>query len=107
MPEVHAVERDLGTAALDEPPHVLDHALGTHAAAGPPRLRHDAETAAVLAAVLDLHERTRPTERGRGRARGRGEARELGERHRRRGTHVADLDACRSARRLQYGLEQS
>ena len=56
MAEVHAGEDDLRIAGGDETLDLLDHDLDRLAPAPAPGEGHDAEAAAVLAAVLDLHE---------------------------------------------------
>ncbi len=57
--DVHPGERDVEIAGGHEGPHLVEHDLGLLAPAPPARGRHDAEGAAVLAAVLDLHEGAR------------------------------------------------
>src|SRR5207247_1729434 len=63
MAEVDAGQRDLRAPGLDEQADLVGHELGLQTAAGPPRARHDAEGAAVLAAVLDLEKRARAADR--------------------------------------------
>ena len=81
--EVDAGEDDLRVAGGDEPLDLLDHDLDRLAPAPAAGERHDAEAAAMLAPVLDLHERPRVA---------RGEAPERDDGQRRAGEDVAHLD---------------
>src|SRR3989449_10354661 len=96
MAEVDAGQRDLRAPGLDEQADLVGHELGLQTAAGPPRARHDAEGAAVLAAVLDLEKRARAAERPRPRI-------DVGEP---RAAQVPDLDAGRPRARPLEDLVQ-
>ncbi len=81
--EVHAGEDDLRVAGGDQRLDLLDHDRNRLAPAPATSERHDAEAAAVLAAVLDLHEGPRVPG---------SEVPEPDDRERPRREHVAHLD---------------
>src|SRR5262249_56167626 len=65
MSEVDTGERDLRVTGIHETADLIRDALGLETAALAPSARHDAERAAMLAAILHFEERARPPERSR------------------------------------------
>ena len=57
--EIDAGQHDLGMAALDQRAHLFDHRAHRHRARIAAAVRNDAEGAAMIAAVLHLHEGAR------------------------------------------------
>ena len=58
VPGVHPGDHDLGIASVHQPAHLLEHRLRLAAPGDPAGLRHDAKGAGLVAAFLDLHERS-------------------------------------------------
>ena len=63
--DIDAGEHDLAIAVGDEPPHVVDHRAHRHRARIAAAIGNDAERAAMVAAVLHLHEGARAAFEGR------------------------------------------
>ena len=61
--EVHTGQHDLGMAALNQRPHLIDHRAHRHRARIAAAIGDDAEGAAMVAAVLHLHEHARQAAR--------------------------------------------
>ena len=61
--QIHAGQHDLGHAGLLRFAHLFEHGLDGHGTLGAAGLPHNAISAAVVAAILDLHAQPRTTER--------------------------------------------